>query len=170
MQRPPSGGRCFLSCVIVRVFVVRNDSLPRRNGFTLIELLLVIGIIAVLSGIVIGALSPGRQLASTRDAKRQSDINTILNAVYQYVVDFNNLPPGIPVGTAMQICRTGSATCVNGVDLDSLSGAYLVSIPIDPQAPETGTGTSYFIRRDNNGRLTVSAPLAEEKESISVTR
>lgn len=129
-----------------------------------------IGIIAVLSGIVFAALSPTRQLGSTRDAKRRSDINTILNAVYQYVIDYNNLPPGIPVGTAREICRTNAASCNNGVDLDVLTGAYLVSMPVDPHAPETGTGTSYFIRRDSNGRLTVNAPLAEEADAITQTR
>ncbi len=62
-----------------------------RPAFTLIELLLVIGIIAILSGIVIGALSPARQLGSSRDAKRRSDVNTILNAVYQYSIDHQGL-------------------------------------------------------------------------------
>ncbi len=56
------------------------------------------------------------------------------------------------------------------VDLDALSGTYLVAIPIDPQAPEAGTGTSYFIRRDTNGRLTVSAPDAEGDDPITITR
>lgn len=143
-----------------------------RRGFTLIELLLVIGIIAVLAGIVIAALSPTRQLGSARDAKRMSDVNTILNAVYQYSIDNQGrLPPGIPTGsTALEICRTAAASCQNGVDLGVLSGSYLVTVPVDPRAAETGTGTSYFIRRTQGGRLTVEAPLAEERDDISVTR
>lgn len=141
-----------------------------RRGFTLIELMLVIGIIAVLSGIVFAALSPTRQLGSTRDAKRRSDVNTILNAVYQYVIDNNNLPPGIPTTVFLEICRTGAASCNNGVDLDVLTGAYLVAMPMDPHAPEVGTGTNYFIRRDSNGRLTVNAPLVEEADVITQTR
>jgi len=143
----------------------------RRNGFTLIELLLVIGIIAILSTIVIAALSPTRQLASSRDAKRQSDVNTILNAVYQYQIDnLGNPPPGIPTTTALEICRTGATSCQYGVNMNVLSGAYLVTVPLDPRAEATGTGTEYFILRNSNGRLTVSAPLAEEEASISVTR
>ncbi len=143
--------------------------LRTRRGFTLIELMLVIGIIAVLSGMTIAALSPTKQLGSSRDAKRQSDVNTILNAVYQYVVDEHRLPPGIPTGTAREICRTNAVTCA-GVDLDILTGAYLVSVPFDPRAPDAGTGTNYFIVQDQNGRITVSAPGAEEAESISITR
>lgn len=142
-----------------------------RSAFTLIELLLVLGVISILMVIVIAALSPTRQLGSARDAKRQSDINTILNAVYQYSIDNRgHLPPGIPTGTALEICRSGAASCVNGVDLNVLSGAYLVSVPLDPHAPDTGTGTSYFIRRSEDGRLVVTAPLAEGADEVSVTR
>lgn len=147
---------------------------PRRHhhaGFTLLELLVVIGIIGALAAIVVAALSPTRQLASTRDAKRQSDVNAILNAVYQYTIDHQGvLPPGIPQGNMPRgICTVDASSCNNGVNLRLLSGAYLVSIPVDPRAPENGTGTMYFIHQNSNSRLTVTAPLAEEK-AITVTR
>lgn len=144
---------------------VRNT----HHGFTLIELMLVIAIIAVLSGIVIAALSPTRQLGFARDASRQSAVNTILNALYQYSIDHNGaLPPSI-TSTLQEICRTGASDC-DDANLDALSGSYLSSVPIDPHSPDTATGTNYFIRLDNNGRLTVSAPGAEVREEISVTR
>jgi type IV pilus assembly protein PilA len=130
----------------------------RRLGFTLIELLLVIGIIAILASIVIVAINPTKQLGDARDAQRQSDVNTILNAVYQYAIDNNGtLPSGIPVGSARGICKASATSCVNGVSLRVLTGAYLVSIPADPQAPAAGTGTNYMIMQDTNGRITVSA-------------
>jgi hypothetical protein len=50
-----------------------------------------------------------------------------------------------------------------------LTGSYLVSIPSDPQAAATGTGTRYFIVRDADGRLTVTAT-GEVTAAISVTR
>jgi prepilin-type N-terminal cleavage/methylation domain-containing protein len=142
----------------------------QHRGFTLIELLLVIGLIAVLSSMVIAALSPTRQLGSSRDAKRRSDVNTILNAVYQYAIDHQGiLPSSIPNGSAREICILAAGDC-DEVDLDALSGTYLVSIPVDPQASTTGTGTDYFIRRDDNGRLTITAPNAEGDAVISSTR
>jgi type II secretory pathway pseudopilin PulG len=136
----------------------------------LIELMLVIGIIAVLVGITIAALAPTKQLGTSRDAKRQADVNAILSAVYQYLVDYEALPPGIPSGAAAEICATGSGDCDAAVSLDVLTGAYLVRMPADPQLPDSATGTNYWIVRDANGRITVSAPGAEEAENISITR
>lgn len=142
----------------------------KRQGFTLIELLLVIGLIAILSSMVIAALSPTRQLGSSRDAKRRSDVNTILNAVYQYAIDNQGtLPATIPMGTNREICKLATIDC-DEVNLDVLSGTYLVSIPVDPRATATSTGTDYLIRRDANGRLTVSAPEVEGDTAISITR
>ncbi len=142
-----------------------------RRGFTLIELLLVIGIIAILASIVIVAINPTKQLGDARDAQRRSDVNTILNAVYQYAIDNNGtLPSGIPTTTALTICKASVAPCNAGVNLRVLTGAYLVSIPADPQAPAAGTGTNYTIVQDANGRITVAAPGAEQTTNISVTR
>lgn len=157
-------------------------SLRSRRGFTLIELLLVIGIIAILASIVIVAINPTKQLGDARNAQRRSDVNTILNAVYQYAIDHNgNLPSGIPTGTstaARPVCMADadatacSAVTLNGVNLRVLTGSYLVSIPKDPGIPTslTASGTRYFIVKDSNGRVTVSAPAAEQGATISVTR
>jgi type IV pilus assembly protein PilA len=153
-----------------------------RRGFTLIELLLVIGIIAILAAIVIVAINPTKQLGDARNAQRRSDVNTILNAVYQYAIDNNgNLPTGVPTGTAKEICQTavtdlGRSCGATYVDLDVLTGSYLVKIPKDPQ--RTGytstvyanTGSNYWIVQSANGRVTVSATGAEQGATISVTR
>jgi type IV pilus assembly protein PilA len=149
----------------------RSTLIPRRSGFTLIELLLVIGIIAILASIVIVAINPTKQLGDARNAQRRSDVNTILNAVYQYYVDTNSLPTGITT-TAKGICMTGAASCANGVDLSVLTtnGRYLVRIPYDPQAVTTGTGSLYTIAVDAGNRLTVAAPNAEQGNTIAVTR
>ena len=140
-----------------------------RRGFTLIELLLVLGIISLLVSITIAALSPARQLATSRNAKRQADVNSILSAVYQYLVDEERLPATIPYGAAAEICATDSADCDAAINLDVLTGSYIVRIPSDPQLPDTATGTNYWIVRSGD-RITVSAPGAEEGESVSITR
>jgi type IV pilus assembly protein PilA len=156
-------------------------SLKRKfqYGFTLIELLLVIGIIAILASIVIVAINPTKQLGDARDAQRRSDVNTILNAVYQYAIDNNgSLPSGIPTGSAsaVEVCQSDATdaqcdTATLNTRLAGLTGSYIVSVPVDPQYPSTGTGTYYQIYQDSNGRVTVTASTCEADGcSISVTR
>lgn len=138
-------------------------------AFALIELLLVLGILAVLAGIVILAMNPGKQFAELRNAQRRNDLTTILTAVYQYQSDRGAFPPDIKA-TAKGICRTGAASCHNGVSLSLLSGSILPHIPSDPLASETGTGTDYTILKTRDNHITVSAPRAENGASLSETR
>ncbi len=147
------------------------------KGFTLLEILLVVAAIAVLAGIVIVAINPGKQLADTRNAQRRVDVNTILSAVYQYTVDTNGtLPAAINQAVACdntaanQICTTGG-TCTGITDLavTTTNQKYLTSMPKDPTA-STANGTGYYAVKSANGRITVCAPSAEQSATISVTR
>jgi type IV pilus assembly protein PilA len=144
------------------------------KGFTLLEVLLVVAIIAILAGIVILAINPNKQLADSRNAQRSADVNTILNATYQYALDTGSVPASI-TGTATQICRTGG-TCTGITDLGVLvTGNYLSSIPMDPKcnptptAPCTANSAGYTIMLVS-GRVTVNAPLAENSKTITVVR
>jgi type IV pilus assembly protein PilA len=143
-----------------------------RRGFTLIELLLVIGIIAILAAIVIVAINPTKQLGDARNAQRRADVNTILNAVYQYSIDNNGNMPSTITNVVTPICKSGvDVVCGGNVNLNVLTGAYLVAIPNDPQADVNGVSADYTIVKDTTTkRITVAAPNAEQGASISVTR
>lgn len=142
-----------------------------KRGFTLLEILLVVAAIAILAGIVIFAINPGKQLGDTRNSQRHSNVDTILNAVYQYSVDNSGNLPATITTTPTEICKTGAASCTGLIDLSVLTAneKYLTAMPTDPQDSSTN-GTNYQISKDANGRVTVSAPNAEQGATITATR
>jgi len=147
-----------------------QQNTTQKQGFTLLEILLVVAAIGILAGIVILAINPNKQLGQTRNAQRQTNVTTILNAVYQYALDNNgSLPPAITT-TQTEICKTG-ATCTGLVDLSVLTTneEYLVDIPTDPTGSSVN-GAGYEIKKTANNRVTVVAPDAEQSATISVTR
>ncbi len=142
-----------------------------RKAFSLLEILLVIAAIAILAGIVILALNPAKQLADTRNAERRSDVNAILNAVWTYGIDNGGEMPTAITVTSTEICKTG-AECTNLIDLSGLTtgtGSYILAIPTDPKGSSTN-GSGYEVMKTSVGRITVSAPHAENQATISVTR
>ncbi|RJO59201.1 type II secretion system protein [Candidatus Parcubacteria bacterium] len=149
----------------------------KHKGFTLLEILLVVAAIGILAGIVILAINPSKQLADTKNAQRRSDVNTILNGIYQYAVDNSGVvPAAVVAGTTcnvatQEVCKTGAVSCAGLTDLAVLTtnGKYLVAMPSDPTGATTN-GTGYFVYKNANNRVTVCAPNAEEGASISVTR
>ena len=143
--------------------------LKGKGGFTLIEVLLVVAIIAILAGIVIIAINPAKQLADSRNAQRESDVKTIIDAVYQYSIDNNGNIPSTITSTPTDICATGAGSCTGLVDLSVVVPKYVVKIPADPSTG-TSSDTHYQISKDANGRLVVNSPDAEQGKTISVTR
>lgn len=160
-----------------------------QKGFTLLEVLLVVAIIAILAGIVIIAINPGKNLGDTRNTTRSADVNTIINGTYQYVLDNNGNLPGLGTRTGAvaistaptEICSQTATTCTGLVDLAVLTtaGKYLVALPKDPSCPSsltasapqcTANGNGYSIAKDANNRLVVAAISAEEGKTISVTK
>lgn len=159
----------------MKILNLFRNKFKQQKGFTLLEVLLVIAMIAILAAIVIIAINPAKQLAESRNAQRRSDVNTILNAAYQYTIDNNGTIPASILVASTEICRTGGA-CAGLVDLGVLTLAekYIVSMPFDPitacNVANNPNGVCYEILRTANDRITVSAPDAELGAVISVTR
>ncbi len=151
---------------------------PTKRGFTLIEILLVIGIIAVLATVVIVALDPATRFKNARDARRLSDIQSILSAVQQYIVDNKGvLPSGIDA-TERQIGSTTSGCALSGncgvtvdscIDMSTDLSRYLKSIPSDPSTGSAGT-THYSIIANGNGIVTVTSCDSTDQTIASVSR
>jgi type IV pilus assembly protein PilA len=145
-----------------------SKSLNSKKGFTLLEILLVVGIIAILAGIVILAINPTKQLGDTRNAQRRADVLTILNAVYQYSLDNNG---DMPTLVESETCDENGTDAIDlDTDLVGASSTYLTAIPHDPSAETPDSASEYYLVQRESGRVTVCAPLAEQSVSISVTR
>lgn len=150
-----------------------------RRGFTLIELLVVIAIISLLAVVVFVALDPVTRFADARNATRYSDVNTVLTAVHEYIVDnAGALPSGLTTSlaeTQLGSCTSGGATLCTGaaaacVNLTTPLATYLKSMPIDQGTGASATTTGYSITVDANNIVTVKACMAENGETIQVSR
>lgn len=141
-------------------------SFRKRVGFTLIELLTVIAIIAALAVVVFVALNPGQRLKDARDARRTSDVDSLLTAVHQYIIDYKGYAPATlsttekQLGTDVAGCAIATGGCAvvtaGCLDLTADLAKYLKSIPLDPLGGTAGK-TGYSIVQDANGIVTVRA-------------
>jgi len=150
--------------------------MQHKKGFTLIEILIVIGLIAVLAGVLIVALNPARQFSQARDAQRWNNIDTIMSAVIANLTD--NRGTFTCAAGAIPATATKMASGAGNYDIGPcLSPTYAVSVPFDPSAAGAHWTTSadydlnYTIMRDaTTGRITIDAPGAEITRPINMTR
>lgn len=156
--------------------------ITKKEGFTLIEILVVIGIIAILAGIVLIAINPARQFKQANDTQRTSNVNAILNAIGQYIADNKGAIPATITTTDQAISNAAANLC------SLLVPTYMPSFPVDPKTDPDGAGalkvgesippascggtysTGYNVVKDVSDRITVKAPSAEITIPIEVTR
>lgn len=151
----------------------------KNTGFTLIELLLVIVIISILAVTVFVALDPAKRIKDARDARRATDVNSLLTAIHEYIIDNKgSAPSGLSstekqLGTAASGCAISSGGCAVTtaacLDLSTVMAKYLKSIPTDPNDGTDAT-TKYSAVQDSNGIVTIRACGTEGSTNISSSR
>ncbi|MSR71216.1 MAG: type II secretion system protein [Candidatus Taylorbacteria bacterium] len=149
----------------------------KESGFTLIEVLIVIGIIALLAGVVLVSINPTRQFKLARDSQRTSHVIAIVNAIGQNISEHRgifqcgNNTMTIPATTTIMKSSSGFdiAPCLVPV--------YLATMPFDPIATSShytsviDYDSGYSIFLDVNDRVTIFAPKTEiQNPIISITR
>ena len=176
-----------------KIYQQKGNALSLSKGFTLIELLIVIVIIATLAVTVFVALDPAKRLKDTRDARRTSDVQSILTAIHQSIVDNKgSMPTNMPVagtermlgnglGGVGQPCEAAVATggCAHPASTacaDLMTGTlnvskYLKTMSIDPLGGTfTAAKTGYSVAVDANNIVTVKACGVEGSTNIAASR
>lgn len=147
-----------------------------QRGFTLIELLIVLALIAIVAAAVIIAINPAQNFQDARNTQRWTNVNAILNAIWQNKVDNNGEWNNTACATDLPAALTVIGSVAPEIDIcDCIVPTYVGVLPQDPQ---TGTGdptcaaaysAGYRALEDADGRVTVDSPDAEGT-TISVTR
>lgn len=125
----------------------------------------------ILVPVVLVAINPAKQLSQANNTVRQSDINAILNASNQYMVDNKGTPLSGVSETPQYISKGGADICAQ------LVPQHLAALPTDPlinngnaiRDCSASYDTGFLISIDNQGHVTVSAPKAELNKTISAT-
>lgn len=141
-----------------------------RTGFTLVELIIVIAIIAILAAAIFVAIDPARRLHEARNARRSSDVATILDAIKMYQVD-NEGEHYVKIENAQEdayyiigeealVCDS-SCTAIGDaaiacIDIRDMGANYLDRVPMDPKIG-TPERTWYYLMKGSNGAITVGA-------------
>lgn len=161
---------------------MRKNVRDARRGMTLIEIVVVTALIVILTGTYFLVANPAGQLGGARNHERQLQLQSIMNAIRQNIADQSNeqfscTAGPIPTSTADMTSRAGAGNYNIAPCIVFGAGVYgLFSMPFDPSASSSYFNSvndyesNYSIIANASGSVTLSAPGAELKQTISVTR
>lgn len=131
------------------------------KSFTLVELLIVVGIIAILAGLIVAAINPELLRKKARDTNRKKDMSIISEALGHYYSDNNSYPSSANY-TALSSSSGPLSSYLKNIPVPNPSGYYCYSSPVGNQDytlctqlentsetntganPCTGIGTPYY--------------------------
>ncbi len=139
-----------------------------------LEVVLVLVIIGALVWVMIGGMRIGDKMMMARNAVRRKDVEQIMMAMQQYLVDNEKFPEGVgreerQIGSCViggeQLCG-GWYKCL---DLESALLGYMEKVPVDSEFGSRER-SGYSVALNEYGILTVRACGAEGGQTIDVSR
>jgi type II secretory pathway pseudopilin PulG len=160
---------------------MRRTPLHRQAGFTLPELFVSVGLVLLILVLLMVFVHPRDYSVQNRNNQRRVDIAQIIQALNRYYAQNGKLPDGL-TKDAQFIGNSAD----DGIDLcKSLVPAFAKELPVDPKdglklptgvciAPKEDPTlyayeSMYSIKRADDGTVTVAAPSAEGRQSISLS-
>ncbi|HKL17044.1 MAG TPA: prepilin-type N-terminal cleavage/methylation domain-containing protein [Patescibacteria group bacterium] len=167
----------------------------KKKSFTFIEFLIVIAVIAIIAAIIFIAVDPIAKFRESRNAKRWTDVNKILNSIKvdridnggAYLPSVENMKAGkiymITDGSSND-CDNQNDYCASNVAKETASGeyclnlsglvseGYLEELPISPNGKGNWSKSmaGYTLEKSQNGIITIRACESEKTPEIWVAR
>ena len=129
-------------CVLF-VGAVYCRRMSQRRGFTILELLIVLAVFGLLATIAVYAIGVSR--ATTRDAKRVSDISVLRSALSQYWLQ----KAGYPANEGVELGKPGQNA--DGLTTDGFVGPQGTGSVILPRAPIGPSANEFYRYKGNAG-------------------
>lgn len=104
--------------------------MKNNKSFTLVELLIVVGIIAILAGLIVAAINPELLRRKARDTNRKKDMSIVSEALGHYYSDNNAYPTGDYAGLS---AASMLANYLKVVPVPNPAGYYCYTSPAGNQ-------------------------------------
>ncbi len=129
------------------------NNIQKKKGFTLIELLIVIAIIAILGSATVLVLNPVELMAQSRDGTRLNDLDSLRNAINNYLVNTTTVSMGSCASVA---CTTAQPGTTYNANFLGLATATTTNFTVSTVTTVAGAGWVPI----NFGALTGGSPIA----------